>query len=75
MLNSKADELLLKICSHYITTGHTEFPSADITLDMSYDQYYSDLVVNDYIIKKNDVNETIVLLDRAIMFAQKINSI
>lgn len=72
MLHPKADELLLKICKHYISTGQTEIPSTDITTDMSYDQYYADLVSSDYIVKKNDINETIVLLDRAIAFAKKL---
>lgn len=42
MLHPKADELLLKICKHYISTGQTEIPSTNITTDMSYDQYYAD---------------------------------
>lgn len=72
MLHAKADELLLKICQYFISTGRTEIPATEISTDTAYDQYFTDLISSGYITQKQDINETIVLLDKAISFANQL---
>lgn len=36
MLHAKADELLLKICQYFISTGRTEIPATEISTDTAY---------------------------------------
>lgn len=67
MLHAKADELLLKICQYF-----TEIPATEISTDTAYDQYFTDLISSGYITQKQDINETIVLLDKAISFANQL---
>lgn len=71
-LHPKADELLLKISEYFILTGDTSFPATQITTDVTYDPYYADLIAEGYIMQKTDINETIVLLDRCIAFANQL---
>ncbi len=68
-IHPKSSELLVLICKRYKQTGETEFSSSDLLINAE-DVFLDELEANDYIIRKHDIVDTIVLLDRSINFAK-----